>query len=101
MNPPRKRDLPDHCAKCGRLADPRCPKGVRLCGKHLGDHWIHRLVTGPNFDVVDPHRVFGKNPVRRNPRKVKGKSTTLHNMASVTITKQRNGVVLIRGRRKA
>jgi hypothetical protein len=58
-------------------------------------------VTGPNFDVVDPHHVFGKNPVRRNPRKVAGKSTTLRNMASVTITKQRNGVVLIRGRRKA
>jgi len=40
-----------------------------------------------------------KAPAFRNPRKVKGTSTTLRNMASVTITKQRNGVVLIRGRK--
>ena len=38
---------------------------------------------------------------RRNPRKVKGKSTTLRNMASVTIRKLPNGVVKITGRKMA
>jgi glycerol-3-phosphate dehydrogenase len=36
-----------------------------------------------------------------NPRKVKGKSTTLRNMASVTVTKLPNGVVKITGRKMA
>jgi len=36
-----------------------------------------------------------------NPRKVAGKSTTLRNMAFVSITKQRNGVVKITGRKMA
>ena len=39
--------------------------------------------------------------VKSNPRKVKGKSTTLRNMAFVSITKQRNGVVKITGRKMA
>ena len=34
-----------------------------------------------------------------NPRKAKGKSTTLRNMASVTIQKLPNGVVKITGRK--
>ena len=34
-----------------------------------------------------------------NPRKIKGKSTTLRNMASVTIQKLPNGVVKITGRK--
>jgi hypothetical protein len=38
---------------------------------------------------------------KRNPRKVKGHSTILRNMAVVTITKQRNGVVKITGRKMA
>jgi hypothetical protein len=39
--------------------------------------------------------------LRRNPaaRKIKGKSTTLKNMASVTVTKLSNGVVKITGRK--
>jgi hypothetical protein len=36
-----------------------------------------------------------------NPRKVKGRSTTLRNMASVTIQKLPNGVVKITGRKMA
>lgn len=36
-----------------------------------------------------------------NPRKVKGRSTTLKNMASVTIQKLPNGVVKITGRKMA
>ena len=36
---------------------------------------------------------------RGNPRKVKGRSTTLRNMASVTIQKLPNGVVKITGRK--
>jgi hypothetical protein len=36
-----------------------------------------------------------------NPRKIKGKSTTLKNMASVTVTKLPNGVVKITGRKMA
>jgi hypothetical protein len=40
-----------------------------------------------------------KAPAFRNPRKSKRKFITLRNMVSVTITKQRNGVVLIRGRK--
>ena len=39
--------------------------------------------------------------VKSNPRKVAGKSTTLRNMAFVSITKQRNGVVKITGRKMA
>ena len=39
--------------------------------------------------------------VKSNPRKVKGKSTTLKNMASVTVTKLPNGVVKITGRKMA
>lgn len=38
---------------------------------------------------------------RGNPRKVKGRSTTLRNMASVTIQKLPNGVVKITGRKMA
>ena len=41
----------------------------------------------------------GLKKARRNPRKVAGKSTTLRNMAFVSITKQRNGVVKITGRK--
>ena len=43
----------------------------------------------------------GLKKARRNPRKVAGKSTTLRNMAFVSITKQRNGVVKITGRKMA
>ena len=39
--------------------------------------------------------------VKSTPRKVAGKSTTLRNMAFVSITKQRNGVVKITGRKMA
>ena len=39
--------------------------------------------------------------VKSNPRKVKGKSTTLRNMAFVSIPKQRNGVIKITGRKMA
>ena len=39
--------------------------------------------------------------VKSNPRKVAGKSTTLKNMASVTVTKLPNGVVKITGRKMA
>ena len=43
----------------------------------------------------------GLKKARRNPRKVAGKSTTLRNMASVTVTKLPNGVVKITGRKMA
>ena len=43
----------------------------------------------------------GLKKARRNPRKVAGKSTTLKNMASVTVTKLPNGVVKITGRKMA
>ena len=43
----------------------------------------------------------GLKKARRNPRKVAGKSTTLKNMASVTIRKLPNGVVKITGRKMA
>jgi hypothetical protein len=38
---------------------------------------------------------------KRNPRKLKGRSTTLRNMASITIQKLPNGVVKITGRKMA
>ena len=52
----------------------------------------------------DWHAMYGKFRVvggQGNPRKVKGKSTTLRNMAVVTVTKRRNGVVKITGRKMA
>jgi hypothetical protein len=42
---------------------------------------------------------YNRTVRRTNPRKVNGKSTTLRNMASVTITKLPNGVVKIIGRK--
>ena len=47
----------------------------------------------------DRNRRIRHPKARRNPRKVKGVCTTLRNMASLTITKQRNGVVRITGRK--
>lgn len=38
---------------------------------------------------------------KRNPRRFSGCSTTLRNMAVITVTKQRNGVVKITGRKMA
>jgi len=46
------------------------------------------------------HIAVGPGP-KANPRKVAGKSTTLRNMAFVSITKQRNGVIKITGRKMA
>ena len=42
---------------------------------------------------------FTKAPAFRNPRKVKGKSTTLKNMAYIVVQKLPNGVVKITGRK--
>ena len=56
--------------------------------------WDH---SPPSFrEVVAAGAVLRQ---RGNPRKIKGKSTTLRNMASVTITKLPNGVVKITGRK--
>jgi len=55
------------------------------------------LKPGETLSVVDG----GKRYAISNPRKVRGRSTTLRNMASVTIRKLPNGVVKITGRKMA
>ena len=76
------------------------------------DAQAQRLYATGKYRDVQVHKVGDSSrrgyywhvypELKRNPaRKVAGKSTTLRNMASVTVTKLPNGVVRITGRKMA
>jgi hypothetical protein len=64
--------------------------------------WSH--TEGLLFTAAEAKRIAKKRNAtlskRTNPRKVRGRSTTLRNMAFVTIRKLPNGVVKISGRKR-
>jgi hypothetical protein len=68
---------------------------TRSEGEDIGKSFVKEQGRGARYAVKAEHKVYPE----RNPRKVAGKSTTLKNMASVTVTKLPNGVVKITGRK--
>jgi hypothetical protein len=73
--------------------------GVRIVRQWLRDSLGFENAT--NEDAKAAQRILRQefNEIATNPRKVKGRSTTLRTMASVTIQKLPNGVVKITARK--
>jgi hypothetical protein len=93
VNPKRYRKM-SSAKKAAQRSANRLGRAVTILGFPAG-----MFTSGSPSEADTYTRVLPKSRSKGNSRKVKGKSTTLRNMAFVSITKQRNGVVKITGRK--